>query len=154
MIDDLYLLDAGPLGLITNPRESDDARRCKAWIRSALAGQARVMVAEVTDFEVRRELMRAGKGTGLARLDTVVQRQGTLPVDARAWHRAAELWAEARRAGKPTAGGSTLDADVILAAVAQLAAEDGWHVVVVTDNIGHLSRFVDARDWRTLASGR
>lgn len=39
MIDELYLLDSGPLGLVTNPRESDDARRCKAWMRSALEGR-------------------------------------------------------------------------------------------------------------------
>lgn len=110
------------------------------------------MAAEVTDYEVRRELIRAGKARGLARLDTFAKRQGILAVDARAWQRAAELWADARREGRPTAGASALDADVLLTAVAQLATEDGWRVIIVTENIGHLARFGDARDWRTLAA--
>ena len=67
------------------------------------------MAAEVTDYEVRRELIRAGKARGLARLDTFAKRQGILAVDARAWQRAAESWADARREGRPTAGASALD---------------------------------------------
>ena len=110
------------------------------------------MAAEVTGYEVRRELIRAGKARGLARLDTFAKRQGILAVDARAWQRAAELWADARREGRPTAGASALDADVLLTAVAQLATEDGWRVIIVTENIGHLARFGDARDWRTLVA--
>lgn len=39
---------------------------------------------------------------------------------------------------------------MILAATALIAAEGGAKVVVVTGNVGHLDRFVDARDWRTL----
>ena len=76
MIADLYILDTGPLGLITNPKESDDGRRCKEWMRSALAAGARVMVPEVADYELRRELIRTGKTKGLARLDTI---PGTVP---------------------------------------------------------------------------
>lgn len=152
MIDELFILDAGTLSLITNPQESDKSRRCKAWMRSALADDSRVVTSEVTDYELRRELIRAGKAKGLARLDTFAEKQGVLQVDGRAWHLAADLWATARRAGKPTAPDLALDADVILAAVARLAAGDGWRVVVVTDNVGHLSQFVGAKDWRSLAS--
>jgi hypothetical protein len=65
--------------------------------------------------------------------------------------RAAELWALARTEGYPTADDAALDADVILAAQAQLAAEYDYEVVVATTNVGHLGRFVDARPWEQIA---
>ena len=63
---------------------------------------------------------------------------------------AAELWADARRAGRPTAAPDALDADCILAAQALLAAGPGDAVTVATDNVGHLARFVDARPWEQI----
>lgn len=147
---DLYILDSGPLGLISNPKESADSRAFKAWVKATLASGARVVIPAVIDYEIRRELLRAGKARGVARLDMVAANQGTLPVTDRVWNRAAELWAEARKAGKQTAGDAALDIDMILAATALVAAEDGSSVVVVTGNPGHLGRFVDARDWRAI----
>ncbi len=47
---------------------------------------------------------------------------------------------------------SALDCDVILAAQALLVAEDGLEVIVATRNVGHLGRFVDARDWEMISS--
>ena len=65
--------------------------------------------------------------------------------------RAAELWAAARKRGRPTADPAALDADVILAAQAQLLAElTGDVVVVATDNARHLGQFVDARRWQEI----
>jgi predicted nucleic acid-binding protein len=60
--------------------------------------------------------------------------------------RAAELWADARRRGNPTADPKELDADVILAA---MALEAG--AIVATENVGHLSRYVTAKHWRDIA---
>jgi hypothetical protein len=39
---------------------------------------------------------------------------------------------------------------MILAAQAELAAEEGHEVTVATTNVGHLGRFVDAREWETI----
>ncbi len=153
MITDLFLLDSGPLGLATNPKDSPDSARCKALLRSTLASGARVMIPEVVAYELRRELLRAGKSRGVAQLDALAARIGTLPVDSRVWRLAAELWAQARRDGRPNTKDTALDIDVILSAVALAAVEDGQDVVVVTSNVSHLGRFVDARDWRDLAAG-
>jgi hypothetical protein len=143
----LILLDAGPLGLVTNPKGGDDARRCKAWLVGLVAAGVRVMVPEGADYEVRRDLFRAGRRGGLDRLDKLARQAGYLPVTTAVWRRAAELWASARNEGHATASDTALDCDVILAAQAQMAAEDGFEVVVAMTNVGHLGRFVDARPW-------
>jgi hypothetical protein len=144
----LVLLDAGPLGLVTNPKGSDESRRCKAWLAGLVAGGVRVMVPEGADYEVRRNLFRGG----LDRLDKLAHQAGFLPVTTAVWRRAAALWARARNEGFATADDAALDCDVILAAQAELAAEDGFEVVVATTNVGHLGRFVDARAWETVTA--
>lgn len=149
----LVLLDAGPLGLVTNPKAGEDARRCKAWLAGLVNGGVRVMVPEGADFEVRRELFRAGRRGGLDRLDKLAKLAGFLPITTAVWRRAAELWARARNEGNATADDTALDCDILLAAQAELAAEDGFNVVVATTNVGHLGRFVDARLWEAIAAG-
>lgn len=59
---------------------------------------------------------------------------------------AAELWADARTRGVPTATEESLDADVILAA--QALSVGG---IIVTMNTRHLERFVAAKIWEDLA---
>ncbi|MFM6452719.1 MAG: nucleic acid-binding protein, partial [Planktothrix sp.] len=63
---------------------------------------------------------------------------------------AAQFWAEARKAGKPTADNNALDADMILAAQAKLEEINGNQVIVATTNVKHLSLFVDAREWQSI----
>ena len=150
----VVLLDAGPLSLATNPKGSDESRRCKAWLAELVAAGVQIMVPEGADYEVRRELIRAGRRGGLDRLDNLARKAGFLPVTTAVWRRAAELWAQARNEGYATADDSALDCDVILAAQALLVAEDGFEVIVATRNVGHLGRFVDAREWETITTDR
>jgi len=63
---------------------------------------------------------------------------------------AAELWAQARNRGLPTAPPEALDGDAILAASALLSAGPGDVVKVATDNVGHLAQFVDAQPWEKI----
>ncbi len=74
----LILLDAGPLGLVTNPKGSDESRRCKAWLAGLVSSGVRVAVPEGADYEVRRDLFRAGRRGGLDRLDNLGP-EGRLP---------------------------------------------------------------------------
>jgi len=59
--------------------------------------------------------------------------------------RAAELWADARNMGKPTASDQSLDGDMIPAAQAALLIADGDSVMVATTNVAHLSLFCSGR---------
>lgn len=104
-----------------------------------------VYVPEVADYEVRRELIRVNKLTGLARLDLLKLQLDYLPINTAAMNLAAELWAAARKKGPPTADSKSLDCDVILAAQAiQINA------TVATENLRHLTRIVRAKHWRDI----
>jgi predicted nucleic acid-binding protein len=108
----------------------------------------RVMVPEIADYEVRRELLRANKAAGIARLDALARSLEYLPLTTRAMHQAASFWAQARQQGRPTAVDAALDGDMILAAQAVTLNEPG--VVVATTNVRHLSRFVAADLWSNI----
>lgn len=149
----IVLLDAGPLGLVTNPRATHESLRCKQWLVDLLSRGAQILVPEIADYEVRRELIRAGRTRGITHLDQLKATAGYLPITTDTMLLAAELWAQARRQGQPTAPDLALDADVILAAQARLLAQrEQDPVVVATTNVGHLARFVSARLWREITS--
>jgi predicted nucleic acid-binding protein len=145
-------LDTGPLGLVSHPRATPDAVRCRQWVVNLTALGVRVFVPEVCDYELRRELIRAGKAEGLRRLDQVQATLDYAPMTTDVMRRAAELWAEARNRGQPTAPPEALDGDCILAALALASAGPGDVVTVATDNVGHLAQFVDAQRWETITS--
>jgi predicted nucleic acid-binding protein len=142
------LLDAGPLGLATNPRRSPRNVACAQWLQGLVTGGVRVLLPEIADYEVRRELLRARKKKGLERLETLARLLDYLPLTTAAMRQAALFWAEARQHGLPTAGAESLDADVILAA--QAATLGIAKVVIATTNVGHLSRFVAAELWQNI----
>ena len=144
----ILLLDTGVLGVVANPKASGSSRACKEWLDAVLIQGCSVFVPEIADYEVRRELIRANKVKGIERLDELGEAIGYLPLSTEMMRRAAELWAESRQRGQPTASPSSLDADVILAAQAIIAGEKlGEPVLVATNNVRHLSRFVAAKTW-------
>jgi toxin FitB len=140
------LLDAGPLSRVTHPRAETKNRQETKHLQALLADGISIRVPEIADYEVRRELLRAGKTKSVARLDQFKKQIGYLPLTTDVMLLAAQLWAKARNQGQPTASNKALDADVILAAqamVLQRSSEDTT-VVVAADNVKHLSRFMAA----------
>lgn len=95
----VVLLDAGPLGMVTHPRKNPEI---KTWLQQLLRRGVVVMVPEIADYEVRRELLRAGKRKGVARLDALKTAIGYVPLTTETMLKAAEFWAQARRQGQPT----------------------------------------------------
>jgi len=131
--------------MISNPSATPANLECYNRMESLLMSGYQIIVPEIADYEVRRELLRAGKTHGLARLDLLKNTLDYLPLTTNVMLKAAELWAQARNQGTPTADAKALDCDVILAA--QALAENG---IVATENVGHLSLFVEAKDWRDI----
>lgn len=145
------MLDAGPLGMATNPKTSSAiCRECKLWLDDLPLKGYEVMLPEIADYEVRRELLRANKMAGIRRLNQLKAAISYRPITTEVMLKAAEPWAEARKRGRPTADAKALDGDVILAAQATLVVDEGNEVIIATTNVGHLSQFVDAREWRLI----
>ena len=67
----IVLLDSAPLGLVSNPRASQESVACKTWLADTLSAGHRVLVPAIVDYEVRRELLRAGKVNGLRELERI-----------------------------------------------------------------------------------
>lgn len=146
----IVVLDSGPLGLACGSPGKPANARCQAWLRALDVAGVRVVVPEVADYEVRRGLLFAQAVGSLARLDGLWGPGGHLvyePITTAVMRLAARYWADARRAGLPTAGPRSLDADAILAAQAELACGPADTVTVATANVGHLARFVAAEAW-------
>ena len=145
----VIVLDSGPLGLLSNPTQRGPGQASHQWARTHISAGAQFVVPEIADYEVRRELIRARKTHGVARLDKLCGDLSYHPLSTSIMRDAAELWALARSRGQPTAHDAALDGDVLLAAQArslQIASPDEI-VVVATTNVAHLKRYVDARHW-------
>ena len=62
----IILLDTGPLGMVSHPRPN---RAVVDWVREILQSESEIYIPEIANYEVRRELLRAGKTKGIKRLD-------------------------------------------------------------------------------------
>jgi hypothetical protein len=109
-------------------------------------------VPEIADYEVRRELLRMGNASAVGRLDAfnAAHPARYLPLTTAAIRQAAQLWADVRRRGLPTADSKELDGDVIVAAQAMTCPFPTGDVVVATTNPVHLARFIAADLWTNL----
>jgi hypothetical protein len=146
------LLDSGPLSLACRNRAHPAAIPFHLWMDGLVARGAEIVVPEIADYEVRRELTRIGATPSLHRLDALVTLGRLLysPITTVQMREAARIWADARNRGVPTASRDALDADVILAACAATIGQPGDQIIVATHNVGHLARYCDARIWTTI----
>lgn len=146
-------LDAGPLGLLTQRKDHQEAEACRQWLAAHLAGGSRILVPAIADYEVRRELLRAGKASAIARLDAFIHARPDryLPPTTEGFFKGAELWAKIRNEGLPTAHDTALDADVLLVAHLLTSGIPAEKLIVATTNTKHISRFLDARHWQSIA---
>lgn len=142
------LLDTSILGQLCHPNRQNNQPIVR-WLQSLLTtpSDIQVFLPEIADYELRRKilhLIRKGQASSksIERLDDLGKLLDYLPIDSEIMHRAAELWAESRATGNPTAAEQALDGDVILAAQAVAV-----NATIVTTNRKHLSRFVPAKDY-------
>lgn len=137
------MLDTSVLGQICHPRKHADT---KLWFRGVRGVQgATVYLPEIVDFELRRELLRIPSAVSLRALDALPSEITYLPLTTAIMRSAAALWAALWTTGRPLGTADALGADVILAAQARAVG-----ATVVTENVAHIGRMVDAATWRDL----
>ena len=75
------ILDSGPVGLVSSPKSTAESIACKRWVDTLVDAGHEIVLPEIIDYEIRRELIRASKATGLARLDGLKEDFTYLPLD-------------------------------------------------------------------------
>jgi predicted nucleic acid-binding protein len=59
------VLDSTPLGLVLQKGTYPQANACRAWLERITIAGHRVVIPDLIDFEVRRELLRLGRKTAV-----------------------------------------------------------------------------------------
>ena len=136
------ILDTGPLGMIAHPNRNKEVVERLARL---LDSGVRVYLPEISDYELRRSLLREDLHDSVKCLDDLKAVLEYLPLTTDAMKLAAQFWSDIRKKHRPTADDKALDGDVILAAQAKEVS-----AVVVTDNVKHLDQFVDVMSWKEL----
>src|SRR5689334_494353 len=108
-------LDSNVLGILAHPRGRDHAA-ASLWMESHLQAGNRIVIPQIADDELRRELLLIKSVRGIQALDQLIQTVEYLPINTEAIYKAAALWADLRQHGLGTADPHALDGDVILAA--------------------------------------
>jgi len=119
-------------------------------MRAQLQKGVRILVPGISDYELRREMLRTGSTKSIIKLDALKNAIGFVPITTAVMNQAAEFWAHARKVGKPTASNAALDGDMILSAHAWVMNSQGHAIVVATTNLKHLGIFCDARVWTNI----
>ena len=98
----LIALDAAPLGLLSNPTRSGPVAGAWEWASARLADGCRIVVPEIADYEVRRELIRAGRWSSIQRLDLLAYAFEYAPITTSVMMRAASKQSSSRLPTSPT----------------------------------------------------
>ncbi len=141
-------LDGTPLALLAHKAGSPAGEACRTWLERVIGAGRVVVLPEIIDYELRRELLRLGASASIRRLDRLCSLLEYLPLDTGTMREAAALWAMARSKGRPTADKHALDADVILAA--QVRQRGPSASVIATSNVSHFELLAPAAEWSTI----
>jgi predicted nucleic acid-binding protein len=145
----VIILDTGVLGLLCHRTAHPDVIAVRTWLASLRDQHIEVAVPEIADYELRRSLLRIGSTKSIATLETIEATSTYLPITTEIMRLAANLWAESRRNGFATGSDSSLDGDVILAALA-LSEQITSSVLVAPTNLKHLQWYVAAEKWTSI----
>ncbi|MDJ0719300.1 MAG: hypothetical protein QNJ54_34600 [Prochloraceae cyanobacterium] len=149
----LILLDSGPLGKIANPRQTPEVKRCLQFIKEQ---KIALRVAEIIDYELRRNYLLEGFTKSISKLNKYRQTKQFIPLTSEIMLEAAELWAWLQAQGLPTSSKNDIDKDVILVASALSQKPDFDEVIILTSNAKHFVRFEEwgilTWDWKQALS--
>ena len=92
---DFVLLDSGPLGEAAKPRGRPAAELAHARLNALMRAGMTILIPEIADYEVRRELIRLHNLGAVRRLDGLRDYFGYVPITSKVMRIAADLWAAA-----------------------------------------------------------
>ena len=153
----IVFIDSGILGKLCNPNRTEETIAVNNWLFSLLGKGVYVVSSHICDYEVRRSLilesLRKTNVDSIQELDDLDNYLTFLPLTDEVMKEAANIWAEARIQGMPTADEKSLDADVIICAQYKLLELEypGRYIVIATTNVDHLSRFAEAKEWNDIS---
>ena len=133
----VVLVDSTPLGQITHPKIKPEVRN---WLQNLNNQEIQLLIPEIVDYELRRQLLLNNRIKSIKRLDNLIKDR-LIFINRETILKACELWAWIRQQGLPTADKENIDGDVILSAQAILQKEMYDEVIIITENVKHLSRF-------------
>lgn len=156
----IVILDSNILTLLVTPLDeklSEDEKltkeihQCTKWFERLLSKGARIIVSDICDYEVRRELIRINSKS-VQELDNLRDLIEFKPVTFAVLEKAAELWAEARYLSQSNKIKENIDLDCILAAQWCLLKEQypGRQVIIATKNIKDFQRVTDCDVWQNI----
>jgi predicted nucleic acid-binding protein len=94
----IVLLDTGVAGLLAHPAPKSEV---ESWLVGLIQRGRSVLLPEIVDYELRRELLRARLATSLHALNSLPELGcGYLPLGTAAMRAAAEFWAQLRQGGE------------------------------------------------------
>lgn len=149
------LIDTNILGKLCHPNATKNKPTASAIQIAMQSDKYLFIIPEIVDYELRRKFLHLihSKNTDendfgkrcLNHLDVYCKSLTYLPIDTIAMKLAADFWGKSRANGTSTSDEKSLDADVILAGQAAGVQGD-----VLTENIKHLSLFVNTKTWQQL----
>ena len=132
--------DTERLWLLIHPEGGPDALEFRRRIAHRLETGDRLAIAEICDYETRRELLRTEAHRQLANLEALIAAHIYVPLDTATLREAASSWAKLHK----DSGGDVDEAGIILATQARRHADD--HMVLTEDHDA-LAPFCNAQDW-------
>ncbi len=153
---DTIILDTGPLSnCVVSPAKPNQAatesQQCRQWLDDCEATGRQLIIPAIAYYEALRELELRAAVSQIQRLRHFCLNPNRF-LSSTNYHLefAAQLWAKARKAGKPTADRKSLDADVILAAQALSLGLSSSEFIIATTNPSHIAQFAACDLWTNI----
>lgn len=156
----IVVLDSNVLGLLATPdksvafedeRESTEIYRCTEWLYRLLSRGVRVVIPDICDYEVRRELIRIDSSS-IEHLNSLRELLDCREVTFDILEHAAKLWAESRKISQPNTVQENIDVDCIISAYCHILEQEnpGREVILATKNIKDFQRTTKCAHWQDI----
>jgi predicted nucleic acid-binding protein len=150
----IIILDAFPASSVAKRagRKPSVLDECREWVSECERAGHQVLVPAIAYYEVLRELELREARNQVGRLrEFCLDASRYIPLTTAHLELAAQLWAQSRKRGTPTASVQALDGDCLLAAQTLSLGLAPTEYVLATTNTAHLDQFLVCALWSDIA---